>query len=90
MALPEKAEQHRCSPSAACNDCRTNQTARTAITRRNTDHGQQSHRPERRPRHHPSLEGSAALARPARRSLKDVLAAMPDVGTDDDFNVRQG
>ncbi|MDY0055899.1 MAG: DNA-binding protein [Methyloversatilis sp.] len=31
----------------------------------------------------------AALARPARRSLKDVLAAMPDVGTDDDFNVRQ-
>lgn len=32
----------------------------------------------------------AALTRPARRSLKDVLAAMPDVVTDDDFKVRQG
>jgi plasmid stability protein len=31
-----------------------------------------------------------ALARPARRSLKDVLAAMPDVGSDEDFNFRQG
>lgn len=31
----------------------------------------------------------AALARPARRRLKDVLAAMPDVGTDEDFNFRQ-
>lgn len=30
----------------------------------------------------------AALARPARRSFKDVLASMPDVGTDEDFNVR--
>lgn len=27
----------------------------------------------------------AALARPARRSVKDVLASMPDVGTDADF-----
>ncbi|MDG3066951.1 DNA-binding protein [Thauera mechernichensis] len=32
----------------------------------------------------------AALARPARRSFKDVLASMPDVGTDEDFNLRQG
>ncbi len=32
----------------------------------------------------------AALARPARRDLKDVLAAMPDVGTDEDFNDRRG
>ena len=31
----------------------------------------------------------AALTRPARRSLKDVLAAMPDVGTDEDFDFRQ-
>ena len=30
----------------------------------------------------------AALTRPARRSLKDVLAAMPDVGTDEDFDFR--
>lgn len=30
----------------------------------------------------------AALTRPARRSFKDVLASMPDVGTDEDFNVR--
>jgi plasmid stability protein len=27
----------------------------------------------------------AALCRPARRSFADVLASMPDVGTDDDF-----
>lgn len=32
----------------------------------------------------------AALARPARRTFKDVLAGMPDVGTDEDFNFRQG
>lgn len=31
-----------------------------------------------------------ALARPARQSFKDVLASMPDVGTDEDFNFRQG
>ena len=31
----------------------------------------------------------AALARPARRSFKDVLASMPDVGADEDFNFRQ-
>ena len=31
----------------------------------------------------------AALTRPARRSFKDVLAAMPDVGTDEDFDFRQ-
>ncbi|HPI62224.1 DNA-binding protein [Zoogloea sp.] len=30
----------------------------------------------------------AALTRPARRSFKDVLAAMPDVGTDEDFDFR--
>lgn len=30
-----------------------------------------------------------ALARPARRSFKEVLASMPDVGTDEDFNFRQ-
>lgn len=30
----------------------------------------------------------AALTRPARRSFKDVLAAMPDVGTDEDFDCR--
>ncbi|NMG50262.1 DNA-binding protein [Azoarcus communis] len=32
----------------------------------------------------------AALTRPARRTFKDVLASMPDVGTDEDFNLRQG
>ena len=31
-----------------------------------------------------------ALSRPGRRSFKDVLADMPDVGTDEDFNLRQG
>lgn len=31
-----------------------------------------------------------ALARPARRTFKDVLTGMPDVGTDEDFNVRRG
>ena len=31
----------------------------------------------------------AALTRPARRSFKDVLAAMPDVGPDEDFDFRQ-
>lgn len=31
----------------------------------------------------------AALVRPARRTFKDVLASMPDVGTDEDFNFRQ-
>ena len=32
----------------------------------------------------------AALSRPARRSLKEVLASMPDVGMDEDFNFRNG
>ena len=32
----------------------------------------------------------AALCQPARRSLKELLASMPDVGTDEDFNFRQG
>ncbi|SEF43487.1 FitA-like ribbon-helix-helix domain-containing protein [Thauera chlorobenzoica] len=32
----------------------------------------------------------AALARPVRRTFKDVLASMPDVGADKDFNCRQG
>ncbi len=31
----------------------------------------------------------AALTRPARRSVKDVLALMPDVGADEDFDFRQ-
>ena len=31
----------------------------------------------------------AALCRPARRSFKEVLASMPDVGEDEDFNLRQ-
>jgi plasmid stability protein len=31
----------------------------------------------------------AALTRPARRSFKDVLTAMPDVGIDEDFDFRQ-
>ena len=31
----------------------------------------------------------AALAQPARRSFKEVLASMPDVGADEDFNFRQ-
>jgi antitoxin FitA len=31
-----------------------------------------------------------ALTRPARRSLKEVLASMPDVGTDEDFKLRPG
>lgn len=31
----------------------------------------------------------AALCQPARRTFKDVLASMPDVGTDSDFNFRQ-
>ncbi|MFT3757440.1 FitA-like ribbon-helix-helix domain-containing protein [Thauera sp.] len=30
----------------------------------------------------------AVLCQPSRRSFKDVLAAMPDVGTDEDFNAR--
>lgn len=32
----------------------------------------------------------AALARPARRTFKGVLASMPDEGADEDFNLRQG
>ena len=32
----------------------------------------------------------AALCQPARRPFKDVLASMPDVGADTDFNFRQG
>ena len=32
----------------------------------------------------------AALKRPRRRSVADVLASMPDVGEDADFNVRNG
>jgi plasmid stability protein len=32
----------------------------------------------------------AALVRPGRRSFKEVLASMPDVGTDEDFNFRRG
>ena len=31
----------------------------------------------------------AALAQPSRRSFKEVLASMPDVGADEDFNFRQ-
>ncbi|WP_374501625.1 DNA-binding protein [Zoogloea sp.] len=31
----------------------------------------------------------AALTRSARRSFKDVLASMPDVGADEDFDFRQ-
>lgn len=30
----------------------------------------------------------AALSRPARRSFKEVLAGMPDVGRDEDFDCR--
>ncbi|HEU0229021.1 MAG TPA: DNA-binding protein [Burkholderiaceae bacterium] len=30
----------------------------------------------------------AQLTRPARRSFKDVLGGMPNVGTDEDFNFR--
>lgn len=32
----------------------------------------------------------AALKRPNRRSVSDVLASMPDVGDDADFDARQG
>ena len=32
----------------------------------------------------------AALKRPRRRSVADVLANMPDVGEDADFDVRKG
>ena len=32
----------------------------------------------------------AALKRPRRRPLADILANMPDVGEDADFDVRQG
>lgn len=32
----------------------------------------------------------AALCQPARRTLKEVLSSMPDVGTDEDFDVRHG
>ena len=32
----------------------------------------------------------AALCQPTRRSFKEVLASMPDVGMDEDFNFRQG
>ena len=31
-----------------------------------------------------------ALCLPRRRSLKDVLASMPDVGKDEDFDLRRG
>lgn len=31
----------------------------------------------------------AALGRPAKRSFKEVLASMPDVGTDEDFDTRR-
>lgn len=30
-----------------------------------------------------------ALCRPVRRTFKEVLASMPDVGEDEDFNFRQ-
>lgn len=30
-----------------------------------------------------------ALCQPARRTFKEVLASMPDVGEDEDFNFRQ-
>lgn len=32
----------------------------------------------------------AALLRPARKTFRQVLSDMPDVGSDEDFNVRQG
>ena len=32
----------------------------------------------------------AALCQPNRRTLKEVLASMPEVGLDEDFNFRQG
>jgi len=32
----------------------------------------------------------AALCQPSRRSFKEVLASMPEVGVDEDFNFRQG
>ena len=32
----------------------------------------------------------AALCQPIRRSFKEVLASMPEVGMDEDFNFRQG
>lgn len=32
----------------------------------------------------------AALAQPARRSLKELLTSMPDVGRDEDFDTRHG
>lgn len=32
----------------------------------------------------------AALCQPPRRTFKEVLADMPDVGTDDDFDCRRG
>lgn len=31
----------------------------------------------------------SALCQPARRTFKEVLASMPDVGEDEDFNFRQ-
>ena len=30
-----------------------------------------------------------ALSMPARRTFKEVLASMPDVGTDEDFDLRR-
>lgn len=30
-----------------------------------------------------------ALCKPVRRTFKEALASMPDVGRDDDFNLRQ-
>lgn len=32
----------------------------------------------------------AALKRPQRRSVTDILASMPDVGEDADFDMRKG
>ena len=31
-----------------------------------------------------------ALKRPRRRTVADILASMPDVGEDDDFDARKG
>lgn len=32
----------------------------------------------------------AALSRPARSTFREVLASIPDVGTDEDFDLRPG
>lgn len=54
----------------------------SALKRRAAEHGRSAEA-----EHREILRG--ALTRPARRSVAQVLAAMPNVGVDADFDVRR-